>query len=63
MEGSAEITKALETILDSHGYGFQYAVLATAERLFSPASAEDRAGGFRSPSFRSRSTRPLPRST
>jgi hypothetical protein len=38
MEGSAEITKALEGILDTHGYGFQYAVLATAQRLFSPTT-------------------------
>ena len=38
MEGSAEITKALEAILDTHGYGFQYAVLATAQRLFSPTT-------------------------
>ncbi len=36
MEGSAEITKALESVLDSHGYGFQYAVLAATDRLFKP---------------------------
>ena len=38
IEGSAEITKGLESILDTHGYGFQYAVLATAQRLFSPTT-------------------------
>jgi hypothetical protein len=31
-----DITNALSNVLDSHGYGFQYAVLAAAQRLFQP---------------------------
>src|SRR6516165_9250810 len=38
MDESAEITRSLSNLLDSHGFGFQYAVLAAAERLFDPSS-------------------------
>jgi hypothetical protein len=36
MDDPKEITNDLSNVLDSHGYGFQYAVLAEAERLFKP---------------------------
>lgn len=36
MDDPKDITNTLSNILDSHGYGFQYAVLAAAERLFKP---------------------------
>ena len=36
MDEPKDITTALSNILDSHGYGFQYAVLAAAQRLFNP---------------------------
>lgn len=36
MDEAKDITAALSNILDTHGYGFQYAVLAAAERLFKP---------------------------
>jgi hypothetical protein len=36
MDEAKDITAALSNILETHGYGFQYAVLAAAERLFKP---------------------------
>jgi len=61
MDEATRLRKALEEHLNSHGYGFQYAVFAEVVRLFDPYSNDGSVGECRSLSFGRSQSRTLSR--